>query len=507
MDEITRKTGVIYCRVSSAEQVQGTSLAMQEERCKEYAERENIEVVAVFVEEGESAKTADRTEFKKALNFCSDKKKPVDFFIVHKLDRFARNKDDHVMTQMFLRRYGTKLRSVTEQIDETPVGKLMEGVLSTFAQFDNDVRAYRSKSGMVEKVKRGVWVWAPPLGYKRLYKGANLSIDETVAPHIRKVFEEYAGGNHTFRSLAELMAKEGMKTRQGKKPCMQLIEKILRNPAYYGLIRAFSLEVTADFPALVTEDLFWKCQPGGRKGHSGRRYSDNSMFPLRRFATCSSCGKSLTGSASTGRKGKKYPYYHHHKQGCPAAVAIPKETLEQNFAEFLEDLSPNTKSEKAFRLVVADVWKASLKKLDTDNEGLRREVRRLEDERQKIFDLHLTGKYTDDEFLEQKRKVTSTIHEKKRLLEEKHVEEFNIDEALEYCFDFVRHSGKTWQRLAHTPALRSRFQKSVFPEKVEFDGKKFGTKKMSLVYELNQPNADKDSTLVTPPGIEPGLTA
>ena len=54
--------------------------------------------------------------------------------------------------------------------------------------------------------------------------------------------------------------------------------------------------------------------------------------------------------------------------------------------------------------------------------------------------------------------------------------------------------------LAAYPEQRARFQNQVFPEKVEFNGTKFGTKKMSLVYELNQPNADKNSTLVTQVG-------
>ena len=42
-------------------------------------------------------------------------------------------------------------------------------------------------------------------------------------------------------------------------------------------------------------------------------------------------------------------------------------------------------------------------------------------------------------------------------------------------------------------ARRVRFQKSIFPENVAFDGKKFGTAKMSLVYELNQ-TCDADSS-------------
>ena len=89
------KRGIIYCRVSSIEQVDGTSLESQERVCKEYAERLGIEVLEVFVDKGESAKTADRPQFLKAISMCSQKKHKVDSFIVYKLDRFARNQSDH----------------------------------------------------------------------------------------------------------------------------------------------------------------------------------------------------------------------------------------------------------------------------------------------------------------------------------------------------------------------------------------------------------------------------
>ncbi len=498
-----QKTGVIYVRVSSADQVQGTSLEMQERLCREYAQREGIEVLQVYIEQGESAKTVNRTQFQKALAFCATKK--VGYFIVHKLDRFARNADDHVTTQVLLRRYGTKLRSVSEHIDETPVGKLMEGVISSVAEFDNNVRAERSKSGMMERVQRGEWVWAAPLGYKRIIQGGNLVPDEARVWQIMHIFDEYAKGTHSFKSLAKHMAQLGMTTRQGKKLCPQVIEYILRNPLYYGQIEAMGMKVKGNFEPLIEEDLFWRCQPGvQKKSKSVPHRIENDDFPLRRLVICPECGTSLTGSHSKGRS-KTYAYYHHHRQDCPAAVSIPKETLEQNFAEYLDGMSPTVQNEKIFRAVVADVWQSNFKKLDADNSRIRKEVEELEVERQKVFDLHRSGKYNDDEFLEQKEIVTRSIHQKKALLEEKRIEEFNMDEALEYCFNFVRQSGETWKRLSTSPRLRSRFQKAVFPDKVSFIGNKgFETAEMSLVYKLNQHTGADSTNLVRLPGFEPG---
>lgn len=497
MNSEVKKTGVAYCRVSSQEQVSGTSLAMQERYCREYAERENIELLGCYIEEGESAKTANRTEFQKALGFCANKKNHVDYFIVYKIDRFARNQDDHAVTQTFLKRFNTKLRSVTEHIDETPVGRAMEGMLAVFAEFDNNVRSSRSKSGMLERVRQGSWVWQAPIGYRRITKGGNLVIDDEVAPYIKLIFEEYSKNTYSFRELSDTLGKRGFRTRTGKKPCMQLMEKIIRNPIYFGLIRAFGEENKGVFEPIIDEELFWKCQPGIRSNFGpSTRLKENSSFPLRNFVMCPECGKSLTGSASTGRKGVKYPYYHHHKQECSKAGFIPKETFEQNFVEYLQEVSPKTKFEKIFKAVVIDVWQSNYKKLDSENDRIRKEIAGLESERQRVFDMHRSGKYTDDEFSEQKDLINLKIQQKKLLLDEKRIEEFNMEEALDYCFSFVNESARTWKELENYPAYRVRFQKQIFPEKITFDSKKFGTTKMSLVYEINQQSGANTSNVV-----------
>jgi resolvase-like protein len=68
--------------------------------------------------------------------------------IVYNLTRFAREKYDHFALRAHLKSLGIALRSATEPIDDTSTGKLMEGVLAAFAQFDNDVRSDRTRAGM-----------------------------------------------------------------------------------------------------------------------------------------------------------------------------------------------------------------------------------------------------------------------------------------------------------------------------------------------------------------------
>ena len=61
---------IIYTRVSSDEQVKGTSLEYQEQICRQYCSTKGIEVLNVFREEGVSAKTAERLELLRAMEYC-----------------------------------------------------------------------------------------------------------------------------------------------------------------------------------------------------------------------------------------------------------------------------------------------------------------------------------------------------------------------------------------------------------------------------------------------------
>lgn len=491
----TNKKGIIYCRVSSAEQIDGTSLESQQRMCTEYANRENIDVVQVFIEKGESAKSANRTEFIKAISFCSDKRNKVNCFIVYKLDRFARNQLDHVTVRETLRKHGIDLKSVTEPINESSTGKLMEGILASFAEFDNSVRTERSVGGMKERIKQGIWVWQAPLGYYRPSKGSNIAVDYSYAPLIKTMFEQYAKGTYTFETLAIFMTKQGFKTRTNKKPCPQLMEKMIKNPLYCGLIRVWGEEFKGNFEPIIDKILFDECQSGKKKkSHICPRTSRNAHFPLRRLIICDECQEPLTGSTSTGRHGVKYSYYHHHKQTCPHAQFIPKEDFEQKFIEYLDGITPDIKYEEAFKAIVMEIWKGNYKKLDENNVRARHELDKLEQERQKIFDLHRRGVYSDEDFLVQKNLVNSKIDEKHNLINDSRLEEFNMEEALSYCFDFVRNTSKQWLGMNYDGKLR--FQKIIFDENVIFDGKKFGTANLSFVYKAKELYEQEKSNLV-----------
>src|SRR5437867_11115012 len=194
--------GIIYCRVSSKEQIEGTSLESQEMACMEYARSKNINILKIFIEQGESAKFADRTQLLELIDFCRQNKGNIEVLLVWKVDRFARNVGDHFSIKASLLKYGVRIVSVTEPIDSNPEGKLMETILAGFAQFDNDIRAMRTVQGMRRKLQEGIFPWKPPLGYKSARRpeekktAADLP-DEPTFTQLRKAWGMFVTGAYT----------------------------------------------------------------------------------------------------------------------------------------------------------------------------------------------------------------------------------------------------------------------------------------------------------------------
>ncbi|MFT5037406.1 MAG: hypothetical protein ACI9VM_000986 [Candidatus Azotimanducaceae bacterium] len=73
----------------------------------------------------------------------------------------------------------------------------------------------------------------------------------------------------------------------------------------------------------------------------------------------------------------------------------------------------------------------------------------------------------------------------------------NMEQVLEYCFNHVRESSKTWLKCKNDPEKRLRFQNFIFEDNVEFSGERFGTTKLSPIYSIYQQYLIDPSTLVT----------
>ena len=173
----------------------------------------------------------------------------------------------------------------------------------------------------------------------------------------------------------------------------------------------------------------------------------------------------------------------------------------------MKSIEPDTKYEKLFKAVVLDAWQERYKKFDEANIRVRKEIEKLEHERQTVFDFHRQGKYSDDEFIAQKNLVNERIDQKRMLLQDARQKELDMERALNYCFYFVRNASKVWMDLADDYEARIKLQHLIFAKPLTFDGNSFGTPELSLVFAQKDSSGVEKSLLVAPRGIEPLLTA
>jgi site-specific DNA recombinase len=154
------KRAVLYLRVSSRGQLEtdydddGLSIAAQRERCEQKACELGAEIVGEYIERAQSAKTNDRPELNAMLSRIKEQH-DVDFVILWKVDRFARDRRDDANMLFEIELAGARLVSATENIDHTPAGRLMHGMLATFAEYYSRNLANEVLKGLTEKAKRG----------------------------------------------------------------------------------------------------------------------------------------------------------------------------------------------------------------------------------------------------------------------------------------------------------------------------------------------------------------
>ena len=297
--------------------------------------------------------------YRTLLKYCRTHKGKVHFVIVYNLTRFAREKYDHFALRAHLKSLGISLRSATEPIDDTSTGKLMEGVLAAFAQFDNDVRSDRTRAGMRAALELGRWTFPAPLGYLNAPKwSGKVSFTIPIARQlVKRAFEDLATGRYTKQEVIARATAAGLRSRKGLTLSPQSFGQMMRNPIYIGKIESpdYGVSTQGDFEPIVDEATFYRAQAvlDGRVVVSGPRQRNHPDFPLRGFVRCEVCGRPLTGSWSKGRNGH-YAYYHCQRQ-C-RAVNVSKAALEGAFVDELALLQPTPGYMRLVKDRILHVW-------------------------------------------------------------------------------------------------------------------------------------------------------
>jgi len=328
------RTAIVYTRVSTKEQAQGGgdidgfSLPAQRDACQRKAASLNAAVVAEFVDRGESARSADRPELQRMLKALIAT--PVDYVIVHKIDRLARNRSDDVAITAAIAATGAKLVSVTENIDETPSGLLLHGIMSSIAEFYSRNLANEVIKGTQQKVKAGGTPSKAPIGYlnvRQLVDGfevRTVTVDPERAALITWAFEQYATGDWTLRSLAEELRKRGLTYRPGPKaPARDVpankLQVILRNRYYISYVKWRGVEHDGKHPALVDVATFEAVQrvltdhrTAGERPSKREHYLVGSL-------RCGRCQERLLYTVTIGRERREYGYFYCASRANKAA--------------------------------------------------------------------------------------------------------------------------------------------------------------------------------------------
>jgi DNA invertase Pin-like site-specific DNA recombinase len=465
-----RMNAVIYCRVSSKEQVEGTSLESQEIACREYAQRNRIEIVQVFVDKGESAKFADRPQLLEMLSFCKKRGHSVEQLLVWKVDRLARNVGDHFNIKAELVKYGVRVVSVTEPIDAKPEGRLLETILAGFAQFDNDVRAARTVQGMRRKLQEGIFPWQPPLGYKGAAPPGSKKQepdrpDQPAFGILQEAWTKFASGGYTKAQILRVLSGRGLKTRSGRAITSQFVDHLFDDLFYAGILRDpwSGEEIPGKHLPMVSRETF----DAVRRVVAGRsrslpHFTTRPEFPLRTFVRCASCEQALTGSFSRGRS-KTYPYYHCNNRNCDNHGNYALSEVHAEFAQFLSDASATPHAIAHLKHYLRRLNEITTAQVDRFRRTREAEKERARKHLKELIRMKMDRLISDEEFQQERKAIEASSAPPE--IDESMLDTGSTDAVindLDAVTGYLSNLPDAWMRVA--PQFQRRFQQMMIPD-------------------------------------------
>lgn len=486
------KKAVIYCRVSTKEQVEeGNSLVSQERLCREYAANEGYDVAAIFIEKGESAKTADRKELQRLLSFCADRRNSIDTLIAYKVDRISRNIADYSHIKVRLKKHNIIIKSVTELFEDTPAGRFMENIIANVSQFDNEVRTERSVGGMKEAVKEGRYVWKAPLGYDNVKLGNKATIAvNSDAPLVKEAFALIAQQRYPTEVIRLMMREKGLTDKNGNAVGRSYFFRLIRNSLYKGEIRKFGGVYDGTYEPMVSPELFDTVQLilRGRKNNVRHYIVQNPDFPLRGFVY-NEHGKRLVGYWSKGKR-LKYPYYSFAAPG----TTIRKEKLEKKFTALLESLAFDTTHLGLLRQFLENHFDKETDNDKVANGAIDKRIGEINQQIDYLFRQHRQGIIGDTLMATRMKNVEAELEDLTELKQSKSEDGIDIPDLIKHAAKALKAPHLFWQK--GSVETRRAFQVFVFRKGIVWDGLNLRTPKIASVFQLKELFADEKFTRV-----------
>ncbi len=321
------KKAALYVRVSTdAQREEGYSIEAQEEMLVAYCVSRGIKDYEVYTDGGFSGSNINRPRLTELIDDIESGK--ISHVIVYKLDRLSRSqKDTLFLIEDVLIPNGVSFVSLNENMDtSTPIGRAMLGIMSAFAQLERETIKERTRMGMKERVKSGLWRGGGkiPFGYDYDSEKGILVPNED-AETVREMYRLYLDG-HSMMSVARSV---GLKYER-------MAEQILRRKTNCGYIVYNGSEYKGQHEAIVSEETYNRALKMMEE-RSRARYGDKSL--LAGLIYCGVCGSKMRYQ-KWGKAGYKI-YCYSQDKGKPHLSHGEKCDNLKIWADELEDAVKN----------------------------------------------------------------------------------------------------------------------------------------------------------------------
>lgn len=296
---------VIYARYSSHNQTE-QSIEGQLHDAYDFAKREGYNVIGEYIDRAQSGTKDTRRDFQRMI--ADAPKKQFSVIIVWKLDRFARNRYDSAIYKAKLKKFGVRVVSVMERIQDNPEGIILEGMLESMAEYYSANLAVNIRRGQRESIAKGRFCGGSvPYGYKAV--DGHLVEDERTAPIIREVFTRYAAGD-PMKDIISDLKQRGITTSRGGELTHNTFSRALVNRTYIGEYEWKGQVVEGLAVPLIDADTFSEAQiKVAEHKHAPAAAKAKVEYLLQGKCFCGHCGGHMIGESGKGHNGSFYSYY------------------------------------------------------------------------------------------------------------------------------------------------------------------------------------------------------
>ena len=306
----------LYARKSTdVEDKQARSIPDQIIELREFAKRENIEILEELIEK-QSAKIPGRPVFNSMIERI-EKDEACGILAWHP-DRLARNSIDGGKIIYLVDTGKIKLLKFPQfWFDPTPQGKFMLTIAFGQSKYYVDSLSENTKRGLRQKALRGEFPSWAPVGYLNVIRDRRktIMVDKKRAPIVKNALEMFATGDYRIMDIGSFLAKHGITTRKTKKgqggkpiPSDQITYQILTNPFYYGHFR-FKGEVYEGIHSPIITKKLWDMVQKVVKRRSKVITKERIHKPFMGLFRCGECGYMITAEMKKG-----FTYYRCTKK-------------------------------------------------------------------------------------------------------------------------------------------------------------------------------------------------